>query len=264
MRFAIALLATGVSLAVLSGCGEEETVVAEPPVAEEPSPQPDATPQQPSAAEQAAERLREAAELATEAAREEAARLAERGRQALDEAGPVLDRAGEVAGQIRDSLGEIADQAVRDFEAGVAVLEQRIAESTGTGRPVTADEDALLAPADRLRADTRAAAQAGPAGVGPAYVGVWAADAASCARIDQEAVEMFAVITPTTIRRYESVCNFEPVDMAGDDATLQASCIAEGDVEERAITLSMPSPDRLEIGLEGAAGTADLVRCRLP
>src|SRR5690606_30247604 len=121
------------------------------------------------------------------------------------------------------------------------------------------DTTAVLSPAAQLRADTRAAAQAGPAGVGPDYVGVWAGDAASCARIDVEPVELMAVVTPTTIRRYEAVCNFAETPMTDGAATLAASCVAEGDMEERQITLEMPDADMLTID-----GAATLVRCHLP
>src|SRR5690606_37937583 len=104
---------------------------------------------------------------------------------------------------------------------------------------------AKLSPPDQLRADTRAAARAHPAGIGPAYVGVWALNAEECGRIDREAVENFAVITPTTIRRSEAVCNFAATNMTDGKATVTASCIAEGEAEERQITFSMPSEDSL-------------------
>jgi hypothetical protein len=82
------------------------------------------------------------------------------------------------------------------------------------------------------------------------YVGVWADTADNCGRIDREYVERFAVITPTTIRHTESVCNFEAVPMEGDEATLAAECVAEGDFEERQITLTMIDFETLRISYD--------------
>src|SRR5690606_31674429 len=117
---------------------------------------------------------------------------------------------------------------------------------------------------DRLRADTRAAARAHAAGIGPAYVGVWAISPDECARIDREAVENFAVITPTTIRRYEAVCNFDAAEMTDGKATVAASCIAEGETEDRQIGFSMPSQDRLSISTAPVSIAVEFVRCHLP
>lgn len=257
------LSATAISLLVLSGCSEEDPVVdgqAEPPAARE-NPANGAG----ETTEDAAAKLRDAARTAIEGAGE----LAESARQAADEAledaGPALEKAGEVAGQFKESVDEIIAQAASDLERAAQALEDRIAESTGEGTDAAPDDpEAVLPPADSLNADTRAAARAGPAGVGPDYVGVWAGDGASCAKIDQEPVEIFAVITPTTIRRYESVCNIEEAPMTDGEVTLDASCIAEGTVEERQVSLTMSSPNALRIEYDGRPGGADLVRCHLP
>lgn len=251
-----AVLASGL---LLAACGEEEAAKA-------PSPSEEGGTQQtaPGKTEDAARELREAGKALTEAAREGAQNLAEQGREALKDAGPALDRAGEVAKQIGQSVEEIVQQAVKDFDSAIAELQKRIDETAGTPADPTGDANAVLAPPDQLNADTRAAARARPAGIGPDYVGVWAADAASCARIDVEAVELFAVITPTTIRRYESVCNFDASDLEGGEATVTASCIAEGDTEERQIKLAMADEDALNISTPGGEGAANLVRCHLP
>lgn len=251
------LLLAGISMLALAGCGEEETVSqAEPPAVEENDTTNETPPADGETTGDAVDRLREGAGDILEGTRQ----LSE---QALEDAGPALERAGEIARKIGASVDEIAQQAMRDFESGVELLEQRIAETTGEPEAETGDPNAVLAPLDQLRADTRAAARAGPAGVGPDYVGVWAADAASCASIDQEPVEIFAVITTTTIRRYEAQCNFEPVEMSEGTATLNAECIAEGDVEDREISVEMPTPDTLRLGRPDSNIATDLVRCHL-
>ncbi len=259
----ILLAAAGVSLLALAACGEDQQAAeTTPPSTEAPAdtaPAPEPTP-----TEDALQQLREAAEATGRAVRDEAERLGERGREALEDAQPTLDRAGEIASQIGQSLSAIARQAMEDFEGGVAQLEKRIEESTEDREPISGDPQALLSPADQLRADTRAAARAQPAGVGPDYVGVWAEDAASCALIDREPVEMFAVITTTTIRRYEAQCNFAAEDMVQSNVVLDASCVAEGDLEDRAIAIDMPTDDTLRIGTPEMAGTVDLVRCHMP
>lgn len=258
------LSAAVISLLVLSGCSEEEPVVDGQAAPAPPATEQQAPGENDASTEDAMETLRDAANSAIEGAGE----LAESARQAADEAienaGPALERAGELAGQFKESVDEIVAQAADDLARATAALEERIAESTGESTPATGNPDAILPPAENLRADTRAAARAGPAGVGPDYVGVWAADAASCARIDQEAVEVFAVITPTTIRRDESVCNVEEAPLADGAVTLDGVCIAEGMEEERQISLNMASPDALSIAYGEAAGGADLVRCHLP
>lgn len=258
------LLLAGISLLALAACSEEqETVVQteEPPATVE---APQAAPGEDDRADRALRQIGEGAGTLLQGAEELARDARERTERLLEDAGPALDRAGEVAREIGSSLDEIGKQALRDFESGVEMLQRRIEESGTEGETAPGDPDAVLAPADQLRTDTRAAARAGPAGVGPAYVGVWAGDASSCGAIDVEPVEMMAVITPTTIRRYESVCNFAEAAISDGSATLEASCIAEGDTEERQIVLNMPDENTLEIGQPGGTAPARLVRCHLP
>lgn len=199
--------------------------------------------------------------------REGAESLLEGGRklteEAVDRAGPALRRAGEVAEDIGETALQWGREARENFEEAIADLEERIDESDAD-EEVESQPDAVLSSADDLNADTRAAARAVPAGVGPRYVGVWAADASACKLIDQEPVENFAVVTPTTIRRHENVCNFETVAMENDTATIAASCIAEGDEEVRDITFTMPSDGVLHIGTPDDPDMTELVRCRLP
>lgn len=234
---------------------------AEPPAPTEPAPQP--SPQD--RVDEAGRDLQNAARQAGEAVREGADALLQQGREALKDAGPMLDRANEVAGQIGRSVQELAERARSDFDTAISELEKRLDESGARTSGEAGDPAARLSQPDQLRADTRAAARAHAAGIGPAYVGVWALDPAACGRIDREAVENFAVITPTTIRRSEAVCNFSAVDMADGKATVNADCIAEGETEDRQITFSMPSDDSLSISTApGMSIAVQFVRCHLP
>ncbi|MEO3387500.1 hypothetical protein [Mesorhizobium sp. CAU 1741] len=251
-------MAAGISLLALAACNDDDTVVQaqEPPAAVE---EPQTPPAEDDSTDDAIDRIEEGAGSILEGAGELARDARERTEELLEDAGPALERARDYARELGVVINEITERAMQDFAAGVDALEDRIDEADRPVEPVTGDADAVLAPSAELRADTRAAAQAGPAGVGPDYVGVWAGDAASCARIDVEPVELMAVITPTTIRRYEAVCNFAETPMTDGSATVAASCIAEGDMEERAITLEMPQADMLTID-----DAATLVRCHLP
>jgi hypothetical protein len=249
----------------LAACNDNDDQAAnkQPPAAAPAEP----APPQPSTQDRlddAAQQLRDAARQAGEAVREGSDALIQQGSEALKDAGPMLDRAGEIASQLGQSMQEIAERAGRDFDAAVADLEKRLNEAGVSTRPESRDPEALLSPPDQLRADTRAAARAHPAGIGPAYVGVWALNADECGRIDREAVENFAVITPTTIRRSEAVCNFDATEMVDAKATVTASCIAEGEVEERQITFSMPSEDSLSIDTAPVSIAVQFFRCHLP
>ncbi len=245
------IAAAGASMLVLSACSDDSAGQS----------QTQSSPDQPATgpAESAGRRLDEA----TRTIREEAAKVGEQARDAAQEAiknaGPLLEKAGDAASRLGQSASEILDKAARDLNTAVEALNN----DTVKVRPDGGDATAILAPADKLKADTRAAARAYPAGVGPAYVGVWAADAASCARIDQDPLEMFAVITPTTLRRYESVCNITGGETTGTSTAIAASCIAEGESEDRALTFTQDAPDKLSIATDGGAATP-FVRCHLP
>jgi hypothetical protein len=249
-----------ISLLALAGCGEEQVVVDSSPDPEEPVVQDRAAP-----ADEAdtLERLRESAEDLAAGAERMAGEARQRAERALEDAGPLIEQAGEIAGRIGESVDEIVRQAGDDLQRAAEMLEERIAEMSGE-RVVVEDTDALLSPEDQLNADTRAAARAVQAGIEPAYVGVWADTAGNCGRIDQDYVERFAVITPTTIRHVETLCNFEAQPLEGGSATVPAACIAEGDEEQRMITFSMPSAEELRISHAPEHEGSLFVRCHLP
>jgi hypothetical protein len=263
MKYLARPLFVGALALALAACSDEQTAetapprTAEPPVSTEPAPADTAE------RDRAVEQMRDGARSIAEGA----GALLNQGRdaaeQALDDAGPALQQAEEFTRELGRIARGAAEQAAADLRDAAEELNRRIEEAqTDAGVPA-GDPQARLPEPDLLNADTLAAARAHPAGVGPDYVGVWAGDAAQCARIDQEPVELMAVITPTTIRRYESVCNIDGAPLTNGTATLAASCIAEGETEDRQIILSLPSSERLEIGAAGNPAGATLVRCHL-
>lgn len=255
MPSAIRLSLLAATALTLAACSEEDqqTTQAEPPAVEEPAPEPELN-----RTDEGVENLREGAERLLEGGRQLSEEAADRASRALEDAAPALERAGEV-------VDELVNRAISDFETAINELERRIEEADGTEEEVVSEPDAVLAPSEQLNADTRAAARAVAAGVGPDYVGVWAGEPSACAMVDQEAVEeMFAVITPTTIRRYENVCNFDSEPVVDGAATVNASCIAEGNTEEREIRFTLPTPGVLQIGNSEQPDLAELVRCHLP
>jgi hypothetical protein len=257
------IAASALSLLALAACEEEKAVQAPAqPAPTQPAPAP---PEKPAVetAKEGIDKLRDAANQAlkdVQPAIDDARKAAE---QALKDAQPAIDEAWEAAGKLGASVSEIVTKAQDDLKRATEALEQRIREAQGEKPVATGNPTAVLPPADKLRADSRAAARAGSAGVGPAYVGVWVGKAEDCAKVDQQPLEMFAVITPTTIRRYESVCNMPETALTDGTATVAAECVGEGEVETRQVKLSMPSPDRLTLGGTEGAGV-DLLRCHLP
>lgn len=249
--------------ALLAACEDEKAAQAPapaPPPAAEPQPAPPATdPAEKPAIETAKEgldKLRDAANQALKDAQPAIDKAREAAEQALKDAQPTIDKLGA-------SIGEIVRKAQDDFRKATEDLEKRLNEFNSDRPVVTGDPAAMLSAQDKLRTDTRAAAKAAAAGIGPAYVGVWVGQASDCAKVDQEPLEIVAVITPTTVRRYESVCNMAETPLTNGSATVEAQCVAEGDVETRTLTFSLPSPDRLT--LSGAQRpSSELIRCHLP
>lgn len=246
--------------ALVAACEDEKSAQAPAP---QPAPEAQApaepTPPEKPAIETAKEgldKLRDAANQALKDAQPTIDKAREAAEQALKDAQPTIDKLGA-------SIGEIVRKAQDDFRKATEDLEKRLNEFNND-RPVpTGDPAATLSAQDKLRTDTRAAAKAASASIGPAYVGVWVGQATDCAKVDQEPLEMVAVITPTTIRRSESVCNMAETPLTNGSATVEAQCVAEGEVETRTLTFALPSPDRLT--LSGAEGPGvDLVRCHLP
>jgi hypothetical protein len=246
----------GISLLALAACSEDQSspIQTPTPSADVEAQQP--TPSEEDRADEALKRIGEGATTILEGAQDLARDAKKRTEKLLEDAGPTVDRATEIAREIGASLNEITRQGLRDFQTGVELLEKRIAESRSA--PATGNPETALPARDKLRADTRAAAQAGPAGVGPGYVGVWAGDAASCAKVDQEPLATIAVITPTTIRRQESVCNFAETPVTDGRVTLQASCIEEGELEDFDISIAMADENTLSLD-----GGTPLIRCQL-
>ncbi|MDP3897104.1 MAG: hypothetical protein Q8Q62_10555, partial [Mesorhizobium sp.] len=211
---------------------------------------------------------------ALETAKEGLDKLRDAANQALKDAQPAIDKAIETAGQaLKDaqptidklgaSINEIVRNAQDDFRTATEALEKRLNEFNSDRPVVAGDPAATLSAPDALRTDTRAAAKAAAAGIGPAYVGVWVGQASDCRKVDQEPLEMIAVITPTTIRRHESVCNMAETPLVDGKASVAAQCVVEGEVETQTLTVSLPSPDRLTLG-RAEGNRVDLVRCHLP
>lgn len=241
---------------LLAGCSEDQAAEASPPASE--------TPGKPSKTQQALDRLKEAADLAGDAAREEAVKLRQRAQDALENNGPLMDQARALAVQLRGRLDTYADQAAKDLSVAGQDLERRIREAAGVPVPPTSEPDAILPPRDTLNADTRAAATPRPSGTAPDYVGVWAQSPAACGRIDQAGAVDFAVITPTTIRREDSVCNMAGPSLVDGKATIQASCFTDAKEIEETMRLELASPDTLKIATAASSDNAALTRCRLP
>ena len=260
-------IAASCSIMTLAACSDEPALQAPAPEAQTEEQQPATPPEKPAAetAKEGLESLRDAANQLVEDAKPALDQARKSAEEALKDAQPTIDKARDAAKEIGTAIDQIVRKAQDDFKRATEALDKRLDEVEAGDNSPAADGDpaATLAAADSLRTDTRAAARAAAAGVGPGYVGVWVKEAADCAKIDQEPVEIFAVVTPTTIRRYESVCNMPETPLADGTAEVTAQCVGEGEVEDRIIRLSVPSPDALTIA--GAEGTGvDLVRCHLP
>jgi hypothetical protein len=94
-------------------------------------------------------------------------------------------------------------------------------------------------PASGLKFDTQQAA-AGNTGDGLGYIGVWATDAAGCAKVDQAGASGYVVITGATFRNGANACfgNFGAI--ADGKGTLQVGC-ADGTNKSVAIAQSAPA-----------------------
>ncbi|APH71916.1 hypothetical protein [Aquibium oceanicum] len=267
--FTLSIFAGVVALSLAACSDEKADGAAVPPTADSPTAAEPSPPATPDGGDDAAERDRAVNQLrdGAKSIAEGAGTLLKQGRdaaeQAIEDAGPAIDKAGDYARELGRIAKGAAERAAVELREAADDLNRRIEESKTETELPEGDPQARLAAAELLRVDTLSAARARPAGVGPDYVGVWAGDATQCSRIDQEPVEQMAVITPTTIRRYESLCNIEEAPLADGIVTLAASCIAEGETEDRQIRLSLTAADRLEIGSPETPVQATLVRCHL-
>lgn len=273
------LAATAVlAMLALAACDDPKKAAQAPEQQPAPSaPAPSAPAQQPpadsgkSATETAKEglsKLREAAEKAVSDLQPTIDKAKEATEQAIKDAQPTIDKAKEAAKQLGLSIDEIVKKGQQDLNNAAQALEKRLREAGQLPPVQNADPGTALSSPDKLRADTRAAARANQAGIGPSYVGVWVGQASDCAKVDQQPMELVAVITPTTVRRYEAVCNIPETELTDAKATVTAQCIGEGETEERQITFTMPAPDRLTIATalpgQTPAEAAELLRCNLP
>lgn len=105
-------------------------------------------------------------------------------------------------------------------------------------------------PVTGLKFDTLQAA-AGVEGEGLSHIGVWAADAAGCAKVDQAGATGYVVITGSTYRDDTGTCfgNFGPIE--GGKGTLEAGC-ASG---HKSVAIEQSASEAITI--DGVA----LVRC---
>ena len=107
-------------------------------------------------------------------------------------------------------------------------------------------------PASGLGVDTKQAALGSET---VSYVGVWAKDAAGCAKIDQPGAADFLVITASTLRVSSGTCygNFPPA--TDGKASFTAGCPSAGGNAD--FTHRPAAPDAMQIN-----GGAMLVRCK--
>ena len=129
-------------------------------------------------------------------------------------------------------------------------------------QPAPAGTGGTLATVERLAPDTAEAALYDGTATGTPWVGVWAAEAAGCPLIDQQAYTTFAVVTVRTMRRSGQSCSIAAPVTAG--GPFQALCQAGGATAPREFTFVNVGPDRLTITEPANNASASYVRCRLP
>lgn len=144
--------------------------------------------------------------------------------------------------------------AARGAADAAAAIEAAGADATGEAAadPMAAGTDAAAGgtlPSSELRPDTRIAAAADRPDF--PYLGVWAADAAACATVDQEGAAGYLVISTLSVRQDGELTLVEPVAMDDGQVSLP--------VGEETLELTMPSPDQLQL-----ASGETLVRCTAP
>src|SRR5690606_14828052 len=92
----------------------------------------------PANTDDALRRITEGAEAIRDGAQQLARDARQRTDRLLEDAGPTMDRLAELAREFGVAANEVTERALRDFQTGVAVLQQRVDESRDT-RPQTGD-----------------------------------------------------------------------------------------------------------------------------
>ncbi len=123
---------------------------------------------------------------------------------------------------------------------------------------------ALLQPLAKLAPDTVEAALHDNKASKIPYIGVWAADDAGCAQIDQAGYQSFAVITSKSIRQFEEKCTFSATPPTSNPTSIEAMCTAGGSKAPRAITILTTAIGGLQIVNMPAGNPVEYVRCELP
>ncbi len=130
--------------------------------------------------------------------------------------------------------------------------------------PVPDASGAVLSPIEKLQPDTSEAALHDTSVSNIPYVGVWAADAAGCKKIDQQPYESFAVITVKSLRQFEESCSITAAPDPSNPVKMPASCTAEGETSVREISLQTLGVTGLRIINKTGGKPLDFVRCSLP
>lgn len=130
--------------------------------------------------------------------------------------------------------------------------------------PVPDASGAVLSSIEKLQPDTSEAALHDTTVSNIPYIGVWAADAAGCKKIDQQPYDSFAVITVKSLRQFEETCSITAAPDPSNPVKMPASCTAEGETSVREISLQTLGVTGLRIINKTGAKPADFVRCSLP
>lgn len=123
---------------------------------------------------------------------------------------------------------------------------------------------ALLQPVAKLKPDTLEAAQHDTKVSKIPYIGAWAADDEGCGKIDEDAYESFAVITPKSIRQFQDNCAIKATPPDDNPTSVQAACKADAAADTRNITLFITAIGSLQIINKPGATPVEYIRCQLP
>jgi hypothetical protein len=158
---------------------------------------------------------------------------------------------------------EFSSSAAAGLVLALVALAGCVASEDKAPSGLPADPGPVTPPAQVLQEDTVEALRHDRRQSGLPYVGVWAADAAGCRKMDQTTYDLFAVITPTTVRQFEESCTYERQSAQGGTFSFAASCEAEGAKSERTIGITMVNDKSLLLqNIPTRPGTT-MIRCRL-